>query len=742
MIYEHILHGCTPTPLAAYLKALAILRLVSEQGADPNAAGCWRDGEFLLRTKLTFDDLIFFFHEQYKPTPLIAPWNAGSGFYYLEGKSKEKDPKTGKRLKTGVRNQPTEATRILELVLKSKSDRLIEYRKAIATSKEVVENFRLEKAPEKGKQKNEFIQYIRNSTGESVLQWMDASLLLVGDAPKFPPLFGTGGNDGNLDFTSNFMQNISIALSLANDQGAIDAKGLLCASVCGHSISGLLDKAIGQFSPGSAGGDNSTVGFKGGSLTNPWDFILMLEGAVWFAASVVRRLEALDRPVLSSPFTVFSRAGISGAASMNDDSDSRDEIWMPLWSRWAGAGEIAVLLGEGRTAVGRRPARDGLDFARSIARLGVDRGVSGFQRFGFLKRSGDSFIATPLGHVPVRRNVSADVLDELERQGWLEKTQKYAENQHCPAAFRASLTRLDRSISNMVSSPSRSTVQEVVSGIGAIERHCATSPKIKENVPPVPRLTAQWVDEADDGSAEFRIAGALASLGFEGRGEKGEAKLFAMRHHLAPVALDGRTWDINTNQVVWGPGPLVRNLAQVLRRRRLAAMKMNCEGRALDARWGAGLGDVAAFLNGQTDDRRISELLPGLSCVDFKGLVLTEDPYDAGLPSAYLLLKPFFMSESGARSLLGVPPGVTLSLPAEATARLAAGDVQKAVDMAWGRLRVLGLKLPGRKSPEAFGVDGARLLAALMVPLSELGERNLGRELRGILEKEEASHGA
>lgn len=36
MIHIHKLDGCAPTPLAHYLKALGILRLVAEQ-ADPNA---------------------------------------------------------------------------------------------------------------------------------------------------------------------------------------------------------------------------------------------------------------------------------------------------------------------------------------------------------------------------------------------------------------------------------------------------------------------------------------------------------------------------------------------------------------------------------------------------------------------------------------------------------------------------------------------------------------------------------
>ena len=37
MIHEHRLPGCTPTPLASYLKALAVLRLVGEAGVGKTA---------------------------------------------------------------------------------------------------------------------------------------------------------------------------------------------------------------------------------------------------------------------------------------------------------------------------------------------------------------------------------------------------------------------------------------------------------------------------------------------------------------------------------------------------------------------------------------------------------------------------------------------------------------------------------------------------------------------------------
>ncbi|MES9137018.1 hypothetical protein ABER38_12110, partial [Cutibacterium acnes] len=78
---EIVLSGCAPAPLAAYLKGLAVLRLVAEQAGDPDVTGCWRNDVFVLQTRLTRDELIEFFLQRYEPTPLVAPWGARSGFY-------------------------------------------------------------------------------------------------------------------------------------------------------------------------------------------------------------------------------------------------------------------------------------------------------------------------------------------------------------------------------------------------------------------------------------------------------------------------------------------------------------------------------------------------------------------------------------------------------------------------------------------------------------------------------------
>src|SRR5690606_13708240 len=98
-----------------------------------------------------------------------------------------------------------------------------------------------------------------------------AAFVLSGNGAKFPPLLGTGGNDGRLDFSNNFMQRL---VSLFDPVTGLPEPGtvaLLRASLFGEATTDLVKKAaIGQFYPGNAGGVNSTTGFAAASLINPW----------------------------------------------------------------------------------------------------------------------------------------------------------------------------------------------------------------------------------------------------------------------------------------------------------------------------------------------------------------------------------------------------------------------------------------------------------------------------------------
>src|SRR6266536_1140370 len=200
------LPGCAPVPLAHYLKALGILRLVSEQ-RDANAKGFWKNDIFHLASALDRDALVKFFLSEYRPTPIIAPWNGGSGFFYREEKSKEKDPLTGKLIITGQRNQATAATRAVDAIGAARSDRFIAYGAAVRQAKEILRTLGITAAP-KEESKAKALSYFRSQLPDPVVAWFDAVILLAGDGPSYPPLLGVGGTDGNLDFTCNFVQRL------------------------------------------------------------------------------------------------------------------------------------------------------------------------------------------------------------------------------------------------------------------------------------------------------------------------------------------------------------------------------------------------------------------------------------------------------------------------------------------------------------------------------------------------------
>lgn len=729
------LDGCAPTPLASYLKALGVLRLVAEQ-ADAGVKGWWAGDRFVLHGPLDRQGLEAFFLEDYRPTPVLAPWNGGSGFFFREEKLEEVDSATGKRVKTGRRNEPTEATRTVEAIAASEAPRLERYREAIGIARKILAAGRFEEAPRES-QKVEVLRQLRARLPGPAAAWLDAVICLTGEEARFPPLLGTGGNDGNLDFTNNFMQRLRSILDLDTGNPAAGASDWLRGALFGEAIPALPPLAIGQFSPLSAGGPNASTGFSGSQGANPWDYVLMLEGALVFAAAATRRLESTDPAALSYPFSGRLAGVGSGASAQADEGPSHGEIWLPLWGRPAALPELSALLAEGRATVGRRPARDSLDFTRAIAALGVDRGIEGFVRYGFLQRLGRMYLATPLGRVEVRANPHADLIAELEHNDFLDRLRRLARRKEAPARTRQLVHRLENALFEMARRGDRQHVQETLGLLGLLQQVLSTSRAAREAVPlPVPELSERWVTDADDGSDEFRIAAALAGLHAPG---------LPMRVHLAAVKPGRRSdsWEPGGGLAVWGAGPLIPNLLRVLDRRLVAAERMTAGAsgeeqghKPFGGHAPADLGAVLAFLGGETDDERIARLLQGLALVRLQSHLPHRDHPLAGPPPAALaVLKPFFTPDGLLRWLEILPKRESrLPLPWRLVGLLAAGSVDAAIELAWRRLRLAGVRLPAFPvvPPSGKVLDArrrGRLLAALFVPLEARAIADLTRRL-------------
>ena len=351
------LRGCAPTPLASYLKALGVLRLVSSptnhvsgEAADPHARGWWENECFHLRTTLGRDALLGFFLHDYAPSPIIAPWNGGSGFYAGDNRDGF-DP-----LATG-----------------QVAGRFANISSAIRNAVRTVAHRKLAERPE-GEAKVGLVAALRAELADAALLWLDAVLALSGGGLAYPELLGTGGNDGRLDFTNNFARRL---VSRAKPAGLFEASSgepskeaarLLEASLLAAPVLGLCSAKIGQFAPGAAGGPNATNGYSAASEVNSWDFVLMLEGAAAFAGAATRRHQhapggatagTTTRSGASFPFTVRAVGAGWGGVEAADENDARAEFWAPIWMRPARALEIDSLLGEGRAVLNERTARDG-----------------------------------------------------------------------------------------------------------------------------------------------------------------------------------------------------------------------------------------------------------------------------------------------------------------------------------------------------------------------------------------------
>ncbi|MCK9172529.1 MAG: type I-U CRISPR-associated protein Csx17 [Desulfuromonas thiophila] len=684
MIHEHVLGGCTPAPLAHYLKALGILRLVSEQ-KDPQAAGCWQGEQFVLRTGLSREELERFFLEEYRPTPIVAPWNGGSGFY-------PNDNKGG-----------------IDSIAAAQTGRLSHYSDVITLARKCVG---LREESPKNDEKSDFLCHLRAHLPDSALLWFDAAVMLTTEKPEYPPLLGTGGNDGRLDFTNNFMQRVSELFDSTDGNPSPKSFVWLSGALSGEAAHGLVTKAIGQFSPGNAGGPNATTGFGTDSLMNPWDFVLMLEGALLFAGAATRRMESSDASILSYPFTVRTTGSGAGCGNVADEAPSRAEIWMPLWNKAISAQELRLLLAEGRVTVGRRAARDGLDFARAVGGYGVDRGISSFQRYAFLMRSGKAYLATPLARIKVFRNPQIDLVAHLDRAQWLERLRRFARDKNAPSSIQQLVRCLEDAIFSLTQGGGCAVLQNLLVLIGHIQQTCANSNKAREALVPVPLLGQEWALEADDNSHEFRLACALAGL-------------TEIRGNLLPIKVNkGKIeWDTGSHHAVWGGGQLVGNLLRVLNRRLLDAQRGDQADKSLTGLPAADLAAVLAFLRGETDDERIAGLLAGLVNVKLpQHLPRRELPADQP-PATFGLLKPLFTPDAILQKLGLLPADAHLPLPREIVTLLKTGNrdqVNRAIEIAWRRLRIAGLKLPTHpgQPPDLVGIDGARLAAALMIPLA------------------------
>lgn len=790
----HLLMGCAPAPLALYLKALGILRIVAEQ-ADPSARGWWQDEHFCLLTRLTRKELETFFLHKYSPTPFLSPWNKGCGFFkendigllpletstaprfavfregilasreLLGGVSKAdaairaiKDrTKTNKSFQTAEQRQSLreswawkttvnilqEAQKqegITEVEVKSIRDTLATVEFLVSDADKPATKAEADRLKEAegykqvlrvanqvfAKRKAFFIPACRREWRGKHAEWMATALVLddVGNA-SFPALTGSGGNDGNMDFTNNFMQNVSDLFDVKSLEGIAktNCQSLLAQSFWLELSTGFSFSKIGQFLPGSAGGANTANGPEASSSINPWDFLLMMEGTVAFSAWATRRLDPNDKSQLpskaSAPFVVHSLA--AGYFTPGKEKDLRGEQWMPIWSRPTTYEEVKAILGDGRMQVGRQSANRSIDAARAVGRLGVACGIDSFERFAFLARNGDCHYAVPLGRVRVRENPRSHLVDDLA--GWMSKLQRLARDSHAPARLVHVERRLaDAVFAALTHDDTAQRWRAILEAAVDVELIQAGGTAISAE--PIPKLKPGWVAAIHDGTCEVRLALSLAGAVAESNGRD------PVRHHWLPLESPwANRFQISDKRLVNDPRVVafgrdaIADCAAVVERRLIEGEQNSQRRLPLKSAIGcqARLTDLAELIDGHVDLGRVVKLARALMALDWPAWrrdyreLLPDSPpesvYENYPDEAWLAVR---------LSCLPWPIAEGLDIPVEPSIvrRLIAGDAASAVQAARRRLGACGLRLPFAGA--IADAETAHLWAAALVfPISK-----------------------
>jgi len=701
------LGGSRPDSLLGYLKGIGLLRLVATQFAPDVSAG-WPNRTLELRG-LNRESLESFLLERYEPTPIMNPWNSGAGF----------DDKSEK----------VEAGKAIARVAATRTPRWAPYRDTIDAAKRVVLQLKSD-AGDRGtrevQRKQLILLRLRECYSDRALEWLDAAVSLGRDRPRFPPLLGSGGNDGHLDFSVNFMQR---ALDVIGPSPRHESAGWLRDSLSGEDSAPLLaDVAIGQFSLAAAGGPNATAGFSADSLVNPWDFILMIEGAIAFAGTVVKRFSAEQSA--SAPFT-FAAVG-AGYGSASEEEDVRGEIWLPQWRGHASYASIRSLLRSGRaelntessgataesrifTSVG---ASDALAAVQAAQTLGVATGVARFSRIVIAKRNGLAFGATYAGEIEVASRPAIAALSRATLR-WVNAIRRI-ERKELGTAARAALRKYDESLVAYAGiahnhAQAKRMLQNAVCAIAELDAAMAFS---RSNVDALGFLEPDIIEFLDDGTLENEVALAVCSIGATNRLEQ------RIRLEIAPIVWDERkrrlTYDASVKPV-WHHDIRKTMSAILARRVRLAAQHPLDPVIGFRARLGGtyrlGSAHFGGMLLGAIDWRRVKDLVRAYSIVEPARLKIhyRESPDDARVPAAFAALKILL---GGVHNLEAAASARSAFVDLDCIIQLQNNFVERALTVAYGRLRATGLVPRDFRTTSVETKDLPTFCAALLPPMT------------------------
>lgn len=695
---KHVFPGIRPEPLASYLAGLGLIRVLGE-GPDPQLTAWWDDAGLVLETAV--DDIPTWLCKEYIPTPVLSPWNEGSGFG-----AKDKTPRDA-----------------LEALLADPSPRLDPFREALKAARYVGEMLR----GSAGWTKERAVQEFRNRCPEQLLPWLDAVVVLAGRKPYYPPLLGTGGNDGRLDFSTTFHQRL---LELLPADRAEAALALAQDLLAGTQVHPLSRASAGQFDPGATGGSNSSPFGVADSMVNPWSYVLLIEGSLLFAATCVRRHQhGVGRAAI--PFTVENLPDGS-ASGAERKTKTRGELWAPVWDTPFSLSEIRQLFSEARASWSGKPARRSVEFYAATRTLGVARGVSAFARYGLHQRNGRSYTAVPIERVQVISHPEVKLAAQLEE--WVSRVRGGA-----TAAVGQQVRAFDKAYHQFAKDGGPIALGQLLAAVTRIELAAGRSARTRDAVsprrPPQAGRFLRWIRTAE--SPELRLAAGIASA--RARASSGSPSR-SMRQILLPIEPGEGKPEWSDTPLVTGLGlrPVRHVLADVLVwRARSSGVEEpdQVPGRRIlgvpTFRLGISVpdADLHVFATPGGLEEKLLEMW-FLACLALDWSRVSHSWRDPGWPEQPVpllgVLHPF---AAGLVPAGGGPEASRLGMAPDWPARLAAGQLREVHVDASRRLRRAGLRVAeAPDSSAAEGVSGVDIAAAL-VPRCAQPNRVLRRYL-------------
>jgi CRISPR-associated protein Csx17 len=628
------LRGCTPEPLGNYLKGLGVFRLIAEQ-ADPRARTWWKNGVLWLQTKWSREELMSFFLRGigenktpvYSPTPIFAPWGGRPGFYQ-DGNDKAKQ-RLARLMQSGLPDRFDNARQVIKATRAVLDSRTATVR---VKNKDVVKPWGELSKTQRAGIKNQIIAAMRNSWGGQAVDWIDACLSLEEDA-KFGFLYGTGGNEGSADITNNFWELIEETIGIATPTA--DTSELLNATLFGDSRVGGTSKTAGQHFPLAAGSSNCGQEFFSSSSANPWDVLLMMEGAVLFAGATTKRLSQHGKGKAAFPFMIDHLSADEASASIKDEASQdikvmrcRAEFWMPMWGQPTLLSGVQSLLAEGKLQrISGERTEHTLHALEAIKSLGVARGIDTFHRVALFERRGKGYyLASSLGYHSTAQAPDSLAPQLTEIEDFRQRVySKLREGPGIPDRVMRARQSLHTALATLLTRDEQRSISveeilvDVLTRVAGVEREVSFLKDREQLLNPCPPLSRAWMPDAANDS-DFRLARAIAGIAAWGESsDPHRPTVEAVRSNLLPVRRRSRAWqwDETSRSAVWSRGTsLSANLVGVLRRRLIDAQRGKGNGLPLWSQHGATFSDLLAYWNGEFDEARVADLIHGLALID------------------------------------------------------------------------------------------------------------------------------